>query len=380
MYLKLTSYLEGRIHYDTVEFIRGYFNETLTDELVKSHNFRPAFLIDVDVDIYSSAYQVLDWVFKHKIAVVGTYIHYDDWGAPTPEWSGGEALAHKQIADKYSVELIRLGDYDYRKPTWKVKAIGKASEDSLAVGLWLKPGLHQQMYGPRGSPLTKDVWSCHSAIQNMMKADTGSNAKEGDIYEFGVNTGAAMAAMAKLLGPPGVFRGTMWGFDSFQGIPKVDSAELAVKEWGEGAYSAADATGIHVYSKLSSYLKGRIKYDKVEFIRGYFNETLTDELVKSHNFRPAFLIDVDVDIYSSAYQVLDWVFKNKIAVVGTYIHYDDWGAPTPEWSGGEALAHKQIADKYSVECVRLGHYDRVKPTWKVKAIGKAPEDSLEVGH
>ena len=58
------------------------------------------------------------------------------------------------------------------------------------------------------------------------------------------------------------------------------------------------------------------------FKKGFFNESLTPSLAVK--LGRAAIIDVDSDIYISAYQALDWVFANRLAGVGTLVVYDDW--------------------------------------------------------
>ena len=86
------------------------------------------------------------------------------------------------------------------------------------------------------------------------------------------------------------------------------------------------------------------------FKKGFFNESLTPSL--AGKLGRAAIIDVDSDIYISAFQALDWVrvrvrvrvrvwdrvsdiyisafqaldwvFANRLAGVGTLVVYDDW--------------------------------------------------------
>ena len=55
------------------------------------------------------------------------------------------------------------------------------------------------------------------------------------------------------------------------------------------------------------------------------------------NPKPAFWVDLDVDLYISTVQVLDFMFKNHLIVPTTLVSFDDWGA-TKEFEGGESLA------------------------------------------
>ena len=87
--------------------------------------------------------------------------------------------------------------------------------------------------------------------------------------------------------------------------------------------------------------------------------------------RPAAYLDTDCDLYSSAYESLDWAFASGVAQVGTVVGYDDWwvfacshakgrrgqegnlSAAIDIFEHGEAKAHKEITYKYGVrfECL-----------------------------
>eukprot|EP00933_Yihiella_yeosuensis_P079945 TRINITY_DN9335_c0_g1_i5.p1 TRINITY_DN9335_c0_g1~~TRINITY_DN9335_c0_g1_i5.p1 ORF type:complete len:132 (-),score=21.13 TRINITY_DN9335_c0_g1_i5:522-917(-) len=82
---------------------------------------------------------------------------------------------------------------------------------------------------------------------------------------------------------------------------------------------------------------------------------------------PAFYVDIDCDLYTSAYAALDFLFANQIAQVGTIIGYDDWWTlpcrffhkknnegkrmkrQVSPLDVGEGLAHATIAEKYGVK-------------------------------
>lgn len=55
-----------------VKLVPGFFNISLTDELAR--HAPPALYADINGDLYISAVQVLDWLFKHAIARAGTLI------------------------------------------------------------------------------------------------------------------------------------------------------------------------------------------------------------------------------------------------------------------------------------------------------------------
>lgn len=168
----------------------------------------------------------------------------------------------------------------------------------------------------------------------------------GDYYQFGVAQGWSMSLLRDHF--PGR---KMWGFDSFRGLPGDQGAKNH-PAWHRGAYSSGG-----VPPTLVAQLGGP---DYAEMIPGFYNVSLTPTLAVERGMRTAQYVDVDVDLYVSAHQALDWLFAQKLVTPGTLIGYDDWwpiscmdlrGDPL---RSGEGLAHAQVARKYAVEFACVG--------------------------
>ena len=97
----------GPDHAAKAKLIKGFFSDSLTPSLKAERGMRPALLIDVDVDLYISAYQCLDWMFGQGLIVAGTVVYYDDVSVVKAN-EGGELMAHAQLTDKYQVEWRQL--------------------------------------------------------------------------------------------------------------------------------------------------------------------------------------------------------------------------------------------------------------------------------
>ena len=81
-------------------------------------------------------------------------------------------------------------------------------------------------------------------------------------------------------------------------------------------------------------------------------QTLTPLTFRMHPFSPALYVDVDVDLYSSSFEALDWLFVNGIIQEGTIIGYDDW---IHGGQHGQQAVHRDIVIKYNVTAsVRCG--------------------------
>jgi O-methyltransferase len=66
--------------------VPGFYEQSLTDDLPITLGLKKAIIVDIDCDIYSAAKTALQWLFRHKLVDVGTYLFYDDWGG-TPGYT-----------------------------------------------------------------------------------------------------------------------------------------------------------------------------------------------------------------------------------------------------------------------------------------------------
>jgi len=106
------------------------------------------------------------------------------------------------------------------------------------------------------------------------------------------------------------------GFDTFEGLPdlteQADNALVKGAEWVKGTYHGR-------YENLLNYC--RSKYKNFELHKGLFEETLTDEFLKSLLKRPPILIWIDCDYYSSTKAVFDKLIP--YIPTGCVIYFDD---------------------------------------------------------
>jgi len=139
---------------------------------------------------------------------------------------------------------------------------------------------------------------------------------DGDLYQFGVFGGKSLEWLQ-----PAFPEAFVWGFDSFDGLPEEQSGVPAIRGWAAGSY---DASRFGVTPEaLQARLGGN---ERAQFIKGFYNESLTSSLLTRYRraMRPAVYVDIDCDIYISSHQALDWMFKHQLIVVGTLVGYDDW--------------------------------------------------------
>ena len=109
----------------------------------------------------------------------------------------------------------------------------------------------------------------------------------------------------------------MTSFDSFEGLPSESPGELQRATWVRGTFHVDEN---QVMSRLTADGFGGSRQNRL--VKGFFNESLTPSLARE--LRAADIVDVDSDIYVSAYQALDWVFTHGLARRGTLVVYDDF--------------------------------------------------------
>ena len=166
---------------------------------------------------------------------------------------------------------------------------------------------------------------------------------DGVVIQFGVSIGKTLAQLVR------IYRRETWGFDTFTGLPNEARGEATMNGWKPGSFNAG---GTKQISAIKQKAGGEVK-----LIPGLFKDILTEDLARQ--VRQAIYIDIDSDLYISAWEALDWVFKHRIAAPGTVIGYDDtWVLPcvandTRVELYGEAKAHLQISRKYQVafQCI-----------------------------
>lgn len=177
-----------------------------------------------------------------------------------------------------------------------------------------------------------------------------SNTEDLDIYEFGVCSGKSVKEFLYHIKNNQFNK--IYGFDSFEGLPFDDAEPLWQDCWAKGNFDSRKETNTNSAEEASEVIEKFINNEKYTPIIGYYDKVLNEELFKKYNFKKALIIDVDVDLYSSAYKVLDFIFKNELYAKGiTTIFYDDWGGSLgfENNSSGESKAHKELTEKYNIK-------------------------------
>ncbi|MAF25447.1 hypothetical protein CL634_07725 [bacterium] len=202
------------------------------------------------------------------------------------------------------------------------------------------------------------------------------------VYQFGVFTGKSICEIHRNFKETNKNIDIIYGFDSFEGLPECTNQERkeAIEKHGEYQWKAGDFNSHEWHGVDDARQHLEIVFEKyldreIKLIEGWFENTLNENTIKEYDLKPALFVDIDVDIYSSCYEVLDFLFKYGIAVPGTTLGFDDWGG-TPSWKlldDGNPRAFKEIIEKYKLtidHVVRVGDaYPHVANVFLVRSVG-----------
>jgi len=222
-------------------------------------------------------------------------------------------------------------------------------------------------------------WRDACALPSVVK-HFGS-LKRLEIYEFGVYTGSSIINIRKGLQALNTsFR--LIGFDSFKGLPKDEKNLPGHEHWRPGFFDASFAFNeSSIYATMQRIRRiTKMPEHKLILIPGFFSNSLTKHVVSKHNLQPAAYIDIDVDMYISAYQALDFMFRQNLVVPGTVIGYDDWCGSKLHLSleDGESAAHVRITLEHKVEFMRLTHSCSSILIFQVLSIGRSAVSDVSV--
>jgi len=144
-------------------------------------------------------------------------------------------------------------------------------------------------------------------------------------YEFGVGGGGTLTSYLRALKSfcrhfkvePKEFH--IFGFDSFEGLPPKASQKDDTAEWTKGKFShALSEINLLVYRETRGMEELR---PNIRFVKGYFDNTLTNNLRDELSKYPPAVVTIDVDYYSSTKVVLNWL--EPILHSGCLFYFDD---------------------------------------------------------
>lgn len=174
---------------------------------------------------------------------------------------------------------------------------------------------------------------------------------EGDIAEFGCMTGRTANVIAAAMSS---FRTDkkLHLFDSFEGLPKAtsgtDLSSIHVKDgtWGPGTCKGISPTTLR--KQCMNYLQS----EQINIYEGWFSDTLP-KIPPATKFS---MLHLDCDLYQSAIDSLDYLFKQKLVAKGAIVLFDDWFCNHSSNDHGERKAWQESATKYQIQAEESGAY------------------------
>jgi hypothetical protein len=161
----------------------------------------------------------------------------------------------------------------------------------------------------------KRLENIHRAVGTVLDEDV-----PGDLFECGVWRGGCIMMMAAVLEYRGVQDRTVWGADSFEGMPRIDAATMPE----DAGY---DLSGVAILSVGEQQVRQNFSFvgiddSRVKLVKGWFSETLPHVPVE----RIA-VLRLDGDHYSSTMDVLKNLY-DKVSP-GGFVIVDDYNSWPP---------------------------------------------------
>jgi hypothetical protein len=180
-------------------------------------------------------------------------------------------------------------------------------------------GLEHQLFLAKKSLFKKSFHLAHAIF-------TGG----GLCLEFGVFHGNSYVYQAQEIATR-YQTSRLVGFDSWQGLPDETPSVWRPSIHTKGAYASTKDVVLSKMRKL-----GLSDDKRFSFVDGFYSDSLTAKL--RQRFSNVIFINIDVDIYKSTMELLDFV--KPLLRPGVVIYWDDWKDPrassTASW--GEHLA------------------------------------------
>lgn len=212
----------------------------------------------------------------------------------------------------------KTGIYIGKRPTYKGKA--NFSIDGLNYGFsfpsanytpWQSDSAFMNIYDQIKNNTLVDIYRCYELWQLVHKVSTLD--PHAAILEVGVWRGGTAAIMARQLACV-KSKANLYLADTFSGVAKAGV--------NDSFYSGGEHSDTSQYV-VEDLLKNKSHYPYYKILKGVFPEDTADKILISEQFG---LCHIDVDVYDSAKDILEWVW-NKL-IPGAVVVFDDYGFHT----------------------------------------------------
>lgn len=188
---------------------------------------------------------------------------------------------------------------------------------------------------------------------------TLKNGDIGDYLEFGVFNGNSIGSMYLACKATNNESTRLFGFDAFEGLP-AHSEKEDDGVWKKGFYSCS-------FEQMKDCLKNRnVDANRINWVKGWYDQTLTPDLLQDFNLKNLGIVFVDCDTYSSSKTVLDFIaplIQNPVIIC-----LDDWKLNDLDIKGmGEYKSFNEFLEENPrLRAVSLKSYNRKSRTFLVQ--------------
>lgn len=178
----------------------------------------------------------------------------------------------------------------------------------------------------------------------------------GDYLEFGVFNGNSIGSMYLAREAKEIKSTRLFGFDAFEGLPPGSEKEDD-RVWKKGFYTCS-------FEKMNECLSRRnVPPNEITWVKGWYDQTLNDELVSKFNLGNFGIIFVDCDTYSSSKTVLN--FLAPLIKKPLIICFDDWKLNDLDIKGmGEYKSFNEFLEENShLKATPIKSYNRKSRTF-----------------
>lgn len=126
-------------------------------------------------------------------------------------------------------------------------------------------------------------------------------------------------------------------FDSFEGLPEIEDIDKQ-PIWQAGKLKTADAEFVRLCHSAG------MPADRLSIVKGFYDQSLTDEVRDRFISRKAAVVYIDCDLYHSTVPILKFIvpFLQR----GTVIVFDDWACFHNDPEKGERLAWREFTEAH----------------------------------
>jgi hypothetical protein len=172
---------------------------------------------------------------------------------------------------------------------------------------------------------------------HLLQKEKGENI--GDYLEFGVFNGSSIGSMYLTCKELGINKTKIYGFDGFQGLPKIaENEDDGV--WKKGFYACS-------FEKMQECLNRRdVDPSQINWVKGWYSDTLNEKTIVKYGIKKIGIVFIDCDTYSSSKTVLDFI--GPLIKETAILCFDDWKLNDLDLKGmGEYQSFNEFLEKNS---------------------------------